>query len=63
MAAQPPQHFKVPNIVAKPRGGGGISIQEKGAEHMQEPAPKPLKVKNSGGGVTESSGMISGESP
>ena len=54
--------MKVPNIVAKPRGGG-ISIQEKGAEQTQDPSSKPLKVKNSGGAVTGSSGMIGGESP
>ena len=30
---------------------------------MQEPATKPLKVKNSGGVVKGSSGMIGGESP
>ncbi len=52
----------MPNIVAKPRGGV-ISIPEKGAEQMQEPGNKPLKVKNSGGGLTGSSGMIGGESP
>ena len=30
---------------------------------MLEPATKPLKVKNSGGVVKGSSGMIGGESP